>query len=111
MAQTLSRALNVGDWISVIKTNVTSPVNIKSTPGIIGAIHVDNSGSTANAFVQLIDASGAGTLGTNVIDVITILAGDAGGIVYPMPGVYASNSGLSVGVSTTFNGSTVIGTG
>jgi hypothetical protein len=88
---------------------LTTSVNVKATAGNVYGLFVVN-GAASVCWVQFINSSGAGTLGTGAIFSVPL---PASGVVSISPGTMALanfTTGIAVGISTLNNGSVACGT-
>lgn len=95
---------------SSIKSTVTASVNVKASAGNVYGFSVQN-GAAAICWIQFINSSGAGTLGTAVI--FSVALPSSGTVTFP-PGALALanfSSGIAVGIASSTNSSTACGTG
>lgn len=92
------------------QATLTTPVNIKSSTGNVYGLSVAN-GAAAVCWVQFINASSGGTLGTNVIFSVAL---PSSGTLTLQPGTLALgafSNGISVGIASSTDSSTACGTG
>jgi len=94
------------------KATLTTSSNVKSSAGNVYGVFAIN-GAASTCWIQFINASGAGTLGTNVIFSIPLPASTTQPIwVGPTTLALANfSTGIAVGIATTATGSSGCGTG
>lgn len=93
------------------KATLTASSNVKATPGNVYGVFAIN-GAASVCWVQFINSTGAGTLGTGVVFSVP-LPGSTTQPVYIPPGSVALanfTSGIAVGIATTPTGATACGT-
>jgi hypothetical protein len=90
---------------------LTTAVVVKASQGNLFGFWVTN-GAASTCYLEFINASSSPVLGTNAVFSIPVPATGAAPVIVT-PGTYALNNfatGISVGMATTYNGSTACGT-
>lgn len=94
---------------ATVKNAITTSSNVKASAGNVYGVMASN-GAAAVCWVQLINSSGAGTLGTGVVFSVPL---PSSGVVSIPPGVFGMSnfsSGIAVGIASSTNSSTACGT-
>ena len=96
--------------IPVVKTSLTTSVNVKASVGLVYGVFALN-GAASACWVQFINSSGAGTLGTGVVFSIPLPASTTQPVWLPFqPPVGGFGQGIAVGIATTAGGASACGT-
>ena len=95
------------------KSSVTSSVNVKASAGNVFGLFAIQGQSSTVCWVQFINSSGAGSLGSGVIFSVPLPASTTQPVwMAPAPFALSNfSSGIAVGVATTATGSSACGTG
>lgn len=94
--------------LSSTKSAVTTSVNVKASAGNVYGVFFLN-GAVAGCWIELINASGAGTLGTGVVTNIPMANAGTALLMFNPP-ITGFTSGIAVGSATAAGGGTQCGT-
>lgn len=98
---------------SFANASVTTSVSVKASAGNIYGFYAVNGAATV-CYLQFVNSSGTGTLGTAPLFSVPIPGSATNGGIYIMPPASVSlstaSTGIAVGLSTTQNGATACGT-
>jgi len=96
---------------SSVQSSLTSSVNVKASAGNVYGVQALN-GAASSCWIQFINSSGAGTLGTGVVFSVPLPASTTQPVALGPGDLALSNftSGIAVGIATTAGGSTPCGT-